>query len=100
MSIPPINPFAGLAASQHTDEKRQIHNEREQYQDVAKMNSASETDAEAAATAASSDRDADGRQAWSQAEGKEMEEENESQASEDRPRGIDHERGNQLDLDG
>lgn len=100
MSIPPINPFAGLAANQHTDEKRQIHNEREQYQDVSKMNSASETDAEAAATAASSDRDADGRQAWSQNAAQETSEEEELSSEAERPRSIDHQRGNQLDLEG
>lgn len=108
MSIPPINPFAGMGAVQRTDDQRQIHQEREQYQDVQKQTSASETDAAAAATEASADRDADGRQAWHQSEAppKEPTEdqsevpENPSDHSAEPGRGIDHQRGNLLDLDG
>lgn len=99
MSIPPINPFAGMAAQQPSDDQRQIQREREQAGDVAKLTSSSETDAEAAATAASSDRDADGRQAWQGPPPPPAEEKSEPEVP-GRSRGVDLITGKLIDLDG
>lgn len=104
MNIPPINPFAGMAANGVHDRKA-IQQEHEQEKTQNKLEQRAAGDGEAQALESAADRDADGRQNWQR------------KADSPHPLGTDetdgspptptrhsrdpyHERGNQLDLDG
>lgn len=110
MSLPPIHPFAGAAAS-GLDDRRQLQHQREQKIAQTKVETQSSTDAEARAAAAANDRDGDGRQAWQQAGEQEspenLAESSQAHENDDRHdsgettiRNIDPARGQQLDLEG
>jgi hypothetical protein len=104
MTIPPINPFAGMASSGLHDRKA-IEQEREQNKTLTKLEQRATGDAEADALESSADRDADGRQNWNRP-GSSPDKTAISETDEPGPtaprhsRDPYHERGNRLDLDG
>ncbi len=103
MTIPPINPFAGMAASGLHDRKA-IEHEREQDKSLTKLEQRAAGDGEAEALESSADRDADGRQNWNRHGSSPDKPTSETEVSQ--PTAPRHsrdpyrERGNQLDLDG
>ncbi len=104
MSMPPINPFAGLAAT-GSDDRRQVQQEREQRRAQDKVEAKAGADSEMPATEASSDRDADGRQMPSSQEQSHKNEDRENEAQSpplqtNKSIDLEKSRGNQIDLEG
>jgi len=106
MSLPPINPFAGLAAV-GADDRRTQQQEREQNRTQEKIQDRATGDAESAAMEAATDRDADGRQNWQRPSTARRDPDSDSTPTDpepnaERPHNRDpyHVRGNHLDLDG
>jgi hypothetical protein len=104
MSVPPLNPFAGMAAIGLNDRKA-IQQEREQDKTQAKIEQKAIGDSEATALESATDRDADGRQNWHGSE-QQSQEPAIDESGNPAPRVPRHsrdpynERGNTLDLDG
>jgi hypothetical protein len=103
MTIPPINPFAGMAAAGLND-RRAIQEEREQDKSQTKIEQRAVGDGEADALESAADRDADGRQNWQGGGGQPQPSPGEApgQAATTPRHSRDpyQQRGNRLDLDG
>ncbi|MBL8889466.1 MAG: hypothetical protein JNL67_05775 [Planctomycetaceae bacterium] len=63
MTIPPINPFAGMSVV-GPDDRKAIQLEREHDKTQTQIVKKAAGDGEASATESASDRDADGRENW------------------------------------
>ena len=104
MSLPPINPFAGMAAN-GPDDRRAFGAEREQNRVQTQISGRAVGDAESNPTEAAADRDADGRQNWQRPATTPAAEEEQVDGGEPiveahHSRDPYHERGNLLDIDG
>jgi len=102
MSLPPINPFAGMGAV-NGEERRAAQQEREQDRLHTRNTDRAAGDAESAATSETADRDADGRQLWQDQQtpaGEETEESTDTPPAPPVSRDPSGVRGTQLDLDG
>jgi len=106
MSLPPINPFAGMAAVGPND-FRAWQSEREQHRLQGQLEARAAGDGESAPAEASTDRDADGRQSWERRPPRPTEEREDSEngqtssdAARPHPRDPHQERGLHLDVDG
>lgn len=102
MTIPPINPFAGMSVV-GPDDRKAIQQEREHDKTQTQISKKAAGDGEASATESASDRDADGRESWERRSASQRANRDSESPAPEAPRHSrdpSGQRGNLLDLDG